>query len=242
MSRCQKTVNRISLRWLVVLLLFAPALDAEDRYSHRPDDRAKREPVYAVDNSAFPPPSPILTPIPGNWGRLIRKPDRIIVRAKLTDLNPRWVYNLHIFVFNNPEACSVTPPFDSLGSRCTPLVDQGPVTESSVISFGGFIPDRAGRLDLEVGLKISEGLPEVGFFATNGSFTNVVNGPGLTDPMGAEVQFDLARKGPIQKDMTAEQFQTMFGACGPDFTLPPLDPSQLCEVVRECRVGGTLER
>jgi hypothetical protein len=94
-------------------------------------------------------------------------------------------------------------------------------------------------LHLKLTLKISEGLPPVGFFGTNGSFTNVVNGPGLTNPMGAEIQLDLARKGPIQPNMTVEQFQAIFGACDP-FSLPPLDPNQLCEVIRESRVGGTL--
>jgi hypothetical protein len=199
------------------------------------------KPVYEVDNSLYPPPNPILTPVQGSWGRLFRLPDRVIVHARLTDLNPNWVYNFHVWFFNNPGACRVTPPFDALGSRCTPLVDQGPVTESSLVSLGGFIPDRLGVLNLMVSVRIGEGLPAVGFFGTNGSFTNVVNGPGLTNPAGAEIQFDLVRKGPVQKDMTAEQFQTMLGACGADFTLPPLNPSQLCEIVRESRVGGVLE-
>jgi hypothetical protein len=225
---------KISL--LVIALLAAAPLAAEHQA------KEQKETVFIVDNSGFPPPSPMLIPAPGDWGRLIRQADRIEVQARLSGLNPELVYNFHIFVFNNPDACSVTPPFDALGSRCTPLVDQGPMTESSVISFGGYVPDSTGVLEISVTLKVSEGLPVVGFFGTNGSFVNVVNGPGLTNPMGAELQFDLARKGPIQKDMTAEQFQTMFGACGPTFTLPPLDPNQLCEVVRECRVGGTLSR
>lgn len=229
------------MEWTIVvacLACLAVAVPARCRDNNRKDGK---EPVYLVDNSGFPPPSPMLVPIPGDSGRLIRRPDSIIVQARLTGLNPDWVYNFHIFAFNNPENCAVTAPFDALGSRCTPLVDQGSATASSQISFGGFIPDSTGKLDLEVSLKVSEGLPPVGFFGTNGSFTNVVNGPGLTNPMGAEIQFDLVRKGPIQPAMTQDQFQTMFGACGPGFTLPPLDPSQLCEVVRECRVGGTLE-
>lgn len=176
---------------------------------HRPSFAVK--PVYEVDNSSYPPPNPILTPVEGSWGRLFRQPDRVVVQARLTGLNPDWVYNLHLWMFNNPAACRVTPPFDALGSRCTPLVDQGPITESSLVSLGGFIPDRFGILNLWVSVRIGEGLPAVGFFGTNGSFTNVVNGPGLTNPMGAEIQFDLARKGPVQKDMTAEQFQTMLG-------------------------------
>ena len=221
----------------VCIGLFAAAGPAVG--DHRQDFDVK--PVYEVDNSLFPPPSPILTPVQGSWGRLFRLPDRVVVQARLTDLNPDWVYNFHMWFFNNPAACRVTPPFDALGSRCTPLVDQGPVTESSLVSFGGFIPDRSGTLNLWLSVRIGEGLPAVGFFGTNGSFTNVVNGPGLTNPMGAEIQFDLARKGPVQKDMTAEQFQTMLGACGADFTLPPLNPSQLCEIVRESRVGGVLE-
>ena len=227
--------TRFAVAGVAMLMLAASAAGQ----SHKRDGR---EPVYAVDNSAFPPPAPMLVPLPGNWGRLIRWPDRVIVQARLTNLNPEWVYNLHIFVFNNPEACSVTPPFDALGSRCTPLADQGPATESSLVSFGGFVPNRSGALNLDLTLRISEGLPAVGFFGTNGSFINVVNGPGLTNPLGAEIQFDVARKGPIQRENTAEQFQTMFGACGDDFTMPPLDPSQLCEVIRESRVGGTLER
>jgi hypothetical protein len=225
-----KPIAIVSIVWC---LLAVPAV-SEDQV------KQQKQPVFLVDNSGFPPPSPVLVPIPGDWGRLIRKPDRVIVQARLTNLNPEWVYNFHIFVFNNPAACLVTPPFDAFGSRCTPLIDQGPATQSSIISFGGFIPDSSGSTDLEYEVKISEGLPPVGFFGTNGSFTNVVNGPGLTNPMGAEIQFDVARKGPLQQDMTMEQFQTMFGACGADFTQPPLDPNQLCEIVRESRVGGTL--
>jgi hypothetical protein len=148
------------------------------------------------------------------------------------------VYNAHVWIFNNPDSCIGTPAMEALGLRCAALVDQfEPGTLSSLVSFGGFVPSSSGRMDLLVNLRIGEGLPLTGFFASNGSFTNVVNGPGLTDPVGAEIQLYLARKGPVQEFATLEQFHTMFGACGPDFTLPPLRPDQLREIVRMSPVG-----
>jgi hypothetical protein len=126
------------------------------------------------------------------------------------------------------------------------LVDQyDPDTGPSEISFGGFIPDSSGNLQLDLELRISEGFPVVSLFETNGSFTSVVIARGLvsvsfTDPMNADIGLKLARKGPVQHDNTQLQFKSIFGACGPDFTLPPLDPAQLCETVRQSPVGGTL--
>ena len=168
------------------------------------------------------------------------------IETSLSDLDPNSVYNAHIWIFNNPAACQGDPTFINLGGRCYAFPDQFSLeTRPSVVSFGGFIPDRSGNLRLELDLKISEGLPAVSLFETNRSFTSVVFpsggiSVGLIDPMGAEIQFVLVRKGPIQPDMTLEQFQTVFGACGPGFTLPPLDPNQACVNVRFSMVGGTL--
>lgn len=218
---------------ILLLVVTVQALIAED------GGKDQKRPVYALDNSGWPTTPPEFLPALGDWARITRLSDSVKIEARVSGLDPQTVYNVHTWVFNNPEACAAAPPAVALESLCAPLIDQwNPETESSLISYGGFIPDSSGNLHLELDLRISEGLPPVGFFGTNGSFTNVVLGPGLTSPMGAEVQLDLARKGPVQPDNTQEQFQTMFGACGPDFALPPLDPSQLCELVRESRVGG----
>jgi hypothetical protein len=173
-------------------------------------------------------------------------PDRIRIEVRLSDLDPDQVYNTHAWIFNNPAACAGSPGSNALGTACDPLVDQYfPETLPSVVSFGGFIPDGSGNLHLELELRISEGFPAVTLFETNGSFVSVVEprggfAVGLTDPMYAEVRVLLARKGPVQPDNTQVQFKTVFGACGPDFRMPPLDPAQLCEVVRMSPIGGML--
>lgn len=109
----------------------------------------------------------------------------------------------------------------------------------------GFIPERSGNLQLDLGLRISEGFPGVSLFETNGSFVSVVQarGPsrsGLTDPMNAYIGLNLARKGPVQPDNAHLQFKSIFGASRFGFTLPPLEPAQLYETVRNPHVGGTL--
>jgi hypothetical protein len=218
----------------VSFILAVPAMSEDHREDYR---KVKKAAVYALDNSGWPGTPPVFIPLPGEWASLNRNSDHVTVEFRLRNLNPAWVYNAHIWIFNNPGACIASP---GRGARCAPLVDQFILeTEASLVSFGGFIPERSGDLHVEVALKVSEGMPAAGFFGTNGTFTNVVNGPGLTNPKGAEIQFDLALKGAVQKDMTVEQFQMMFGACGPGFTLPPLNPNQLCEVIRESAVGGT---
>jgi hypothetical protein len=145
-------------------------------------------------------------------------------------------------------ACLGSPSANARGSLCAALVDQFvPETQPSLVSFGGFIPDATGNLHLNLELRISEGFPAAAnFFTTNDSFISVVIprggvSLGLIDPINSEVALDLARKGPVQPYNTHLQFKTMFGACGPGFMLPPLDPNQLCEVVRESPVGGLLE-
>ena len=224
---------------LVSVLVVSPNLFGKDG-----DAKEQKRAVYLVDNSNFPPSAFI--PISGDWGRLIRLPDRIKIEARLSGLDPDQVYNTHSWIFNNPDACLGSPGANSLGSACDPLVDQYiPETLPSVVSFGGFIPDSSGNMHLKLELRISEGFPVVSLFATNGFFTSVVAprggiAVGLTDPIYAEVRIVLARKGPVQPDNTQTQFKTVFGACGDDFTLPPLDPAQLCEVVRMSPVGGTL--
>lgn len=196
---------------MLLLLVTSAALGGEEGEGKEP-----KQPVFIVDNSNFPPSESIL--IEGDWTRLTRLSDRVKIETALSDLNPYWVYNAHIWIFNNPAECLGSPAATVLGGACSVIPDQFWVaTEPSVVSFGGFIPDSSGNLDLELDLKISEGLPAVSLFETNGSFTNVVIpaggvSVGLIDPMDAEIQFILARKGLIQRDMTLEQFQTVFGS------------------------------
>lgn len=226
---------------LVSTLVMLPNLLGDDG-----DAKEQKRAVYALDNSDWPAKPSVYTPIPGDWGRITRLPDRIKIEVSLSDLDPDQVYNAHAWIFNNPAACDGSSGSRARGAACSPLVDQfNTDTAPSEISFGGFIPDYSGNLHLQLELRISEGFPVVNLFETNGSFTSVViaRGPvsvGLTDPVNAEVILNLARKGPVQPDNTQLQFKSVFGACGLDFTLPPLDPDQLCEVVRHTPVGGTL--
>jgi hypothetical protein len=231
--------NNLTVIALVSILVMLPNLFGEDG-----DAKEQKRTVYALDNSSSGPSAYI--PIPGDWGRITRLPDRIRIEVRLSGLDPEQVYNAHAWIFNNPAACMGSPGAHARGSACSALVDQHiPETLPSAVSFGGFIPDRSGNLHMELELRIGEGFPVVSLFETNGSFISIVQarGPlaiGLTDPMNADIGLNLARKGPVQPDNTELQFKTVFGACGDDFTLPPLDPDQLCEVVRNSPVGGTL--
>jgi hypothetical protein len=226
---------------IVLLMVSSPVLGGD-----KGTGKEQKRPVFAQDFSALPDGPITFGVIHGDWTRLTRFSDRVRIETALSDLNPNWVYNVHIWIFNNPAACQGNPTFINFGGRCYAFPDQfSPAAGPSVVSFGGFIPDSSGRLDLELDLKISEGLPAVSLFETGDSFTSAVLpsggiSVGLIDPMHAEIQFVLVRKGPIQPDATVEQFQTVFGACGPDFTLPPFDPNQICVNVRFSMVGGTL--
>ena len=225
---------------LVSVLVVSPSLFGKDG-----DAKERKRGVYALDNSSFPPS--VYIPIPGDWGRITRLPDRIKIEARLSELDPEQVYNAHAWIFNNPAACTGSPSANARGNACSPLVDQFiDETEPALVSFGGFIPDSSGRLYLELELRISEGFPVVpSLFETNGSFTAIVLARGnisvgLTDPMNADVGLNLARKGPVQPFNTQLQFKSVFGACGDGFMMPPLFPHQLCETIRQSPVGGTL--
>ncbi len=129
---------------------------------------------------------------------LVRDAEGISMSFDTADL-PVGAFTVWWVIFNNPTACSN----DDCGSSDTRL--GGPAEASILWATGGIVgPDRIGHASahLKVGLENAPGY--------------VHRGPGLTNPMGAEVHIVIKYHGPPQYDdpeILARQLTTFVGDC-----------------------------
>jgi len=138
---------------------------------------------------------PDLTPVDGASGKLMRFDDRIELTLETTQLTPGHAYTIWIFVFNDPSQCAMSPcagdDFENEDVGVSLLPPLGAIADDTgTATFSGTL--RAGD---------SEGV----FF-----------GPGLVDPINAEVSLTVRTHGPQVPDQLEVQLTTLDGGCPPN--------------------------
>ncbi len=104
-------------------------------------------------------------------------------------------------IFNNPEAC---------GDVCNGMDFPNPDVQASVLNATGTIVPAHGRAVFVSSLYRSTDLD-----------TSMLFGPGLLDPMGAEIHAVVRWHGPVIPSLVDEQISTPSAGC-PENGLPPM--------------------
>ena len=178
--------------------------------------------VYSVTPTWPAPGSTLTGTIPRSSSLMVRGDDRIISRLRIAGLTPGHVYNVHFVYFNHPEHCTNGGPRYSPPARCDAFgpTDMGdgaiPETEFSVVNYPGILAGPSGMAVFTH--RLGEDPP-----------SEVVTGPGLTNPLEAQVFANIEDKGPELpagpgRDL---QYNTLRGGC----TGPPFFGSYACVIV-----------
>ena len=154
------------------------------------------------------------TPIEGTEATLTRMPHGVAATFKTVGLTPGEAMTLWWVIFNHPEkctddACSFDDPFQ--------------VDESGQVLFdeaGIALVNQAGREVIGFSLlradgKVVEtdGSAEFRGHLAVGDTTEAAVGPGLLDPMKAEIHLVVKSHGPAIPGSTHEQLNTFWGGC-----------------------------
>ncbi len=144
---------------------------------------------------------------------LMRYDDAVDMTISTTGLEPGHAYSVWWVIFNNPDACSDECDGDDFpegmpGAK-TGLEPPDPAVEASVLWATGLIVSSEGAADFRARLEIGNPPGAVDF------------GPGLVDPMNAEIHLPIRSHGRALMGQVAEQIGTKNGLC--EVTKP--DPS-----------------
>ena len=136
--------------------------------------------------------------VPTAGSMLTRKSDGIFMTINTAELVPGTAVTAWFGVFNRPEFCATTP--------CTPEDFANPLVQASVINGGGKI----------IG---ADGVANFGGFRAVGDLTGVNFGPGLLNPLTAQVDIVTRSHGPailFHPDLLAQQLSMFNGGCPPN--------------------------
>jgi hypothetical protein len=139
--------------------------------------------------------------VEGAYSRLVRLASGVSITLHTSDLDVESAYSLWVVIFNNPAGCSEPCGNDDLtNAAAEPSARFGVghlIGQSGKGSFGAHIP--AGNT--------GEGLPA----APPPPF-----GPGLLNPLGAEIHLVLRTHGPAAPASLPEQIASFNGGCPPN--------------------------
>ncbi len=160
--------------------------------------------------------------VDGSFARLNRYENGLTAAISTDDLVEGEVYTLWWVAFNNPENCS-----------------DGVCNEDDifVIQDGALVKAEDGNFELNleqietVGVSIQHA---AGGYAVDDSFNTsaslgigdvpgIVVGPGLLDPMGAEIHLVVRTHGEMVEEAFADQISTFGGGCDPIMAPPCVD-------------------
>lgn len=133
----------------------------------------------------------------------MRTRDGVSMNIDTTDL-PVGAYTIWFVIFNDPSQCT---DGECGENDVLPVPGNTAAGVSPVWATGGIVgPDRMGHFSANLGLG-EEGAPG-----------DILWGPGLTDPMGAEIHLIVRYHGPTywaDPLMMAQQIMTVGGRCTP---------------------------
>jgi hypothetical protein len=160
--------------------------------------------------------------IDDTWSTLNRYENGIMATLHTTDLAPNDVVTMWWVIFNEPTNCT-----DACGDDDIFVVD----ADGALV-----IGDNGPELNLEqieaaqiavlgaTGNVISDnGEGHFSAVLTTGDTPNVVFGPGLLNPLTAEIHLVLRTHGPVNPDALDEQIITINGGCAAEW---PNEPCQ----------------
>ena len=155
------------------------------------------QPVVTVAEMRAHPADP-REPGPDDFSVLIRNADGVAMHLETSNLDVA-AYTAWWVIFNFPEFCQTTP--------CTPAdaPDMGgdPAVQFSEALADGLIVRADGRARSDSGLAVGE-------------LKDVIEGPGLLDPFGAEIFLAIRTHGPLLLDQAHLQLSTLSGGCPPN--------------------------
>lgn len=139
-------------------------------------------------------------PVPTSGTILARKSDGISMTLNTAGLVPGTAVTAWFGIFNNPQFCATTP--------CTPADEANPMVQASVINAGGRI----------IG---ADGAATFGGYRAVGDTTGTFSGPGLLNPMTAQIDLVVRSHGPalssiFHPGLLAKQLSTYNGGCPPN--------------------------
>ncbi len=138
------------------------------------------------------------TPVPTTGTMLARKSNAVSMAINSSGLVPGTVVTAWFGIFNNPQFCATTP--------CTPADEANPLVQASVINAGGKI----------IG---ADGVADFGGYRAVGDTIGVFSGPGLLNPMTAQIDLVVRSHGPaliFHPDLLAQQLSIYNGGCPPN--------------------------
>ena len=140
------------------------------------------------------------SPVPAAGTMLARKSDGVFMTANTAGLVPGTAVTAWFGVFNNPQFCATTP--------CTPADEANPLVQASVINAGGRI----------IG---ADGTASFGGFRAVGDTTGTFSGPGLLNPLTAQIDVAIRSHGPafslqFHPNLLTQQLSMFNGGCPPN--------------------------
>ena len=147
----------------------------------------------------------VFIPIPQSTSTLTRTMNGVVATLSTSGLEPDEVHTMWWVVFNNPEACTGGTPDSEL--ECLPPGDVGNAdVNASVFGGSGQVSDLYGRVTFNAHAFVGE---------DNGLTLNT--GPGIVDPMNAEIHLIVENHGPAESLQNAglleEAMQYQFVGC-----------------------------
>jgi len=129
---------------------------------------------------------------------LARNRDSVFATAHTSGLTPGEAVTSWFGIFNNPRHCATRP--------CTAADFSNPAVEGSIVNFGGQI----------IGL---DGSATYGAFLKVGDTSTTFSGPGLLNPMKAEILIVMRSHGPAilnNPELLKQQLSMFMGGCPPN--------------------------
>jgi hypothetical protein len=193
-ERAMKRTSIAIVTMLAVLLIGAVPVAAQDA-----EEPATRMSVTGA--FAFPTTTWGGQPIAGSSSSYIGYEEGVSATFATTGLEPGHVVTMWWVVFNNPELCT-----HSLGGlRCS---------EDDLIIFGGDEAIEGTVLTAGAHIVGPDGSGHFGSYLATGDTSRVLlAGPGLTNPLGADVHLVLRDHGPVQDGLFGAALGTYGGGC-----------------------------
>lgn len=151
--------------------------------------------------------------VPGSVSSLVAFEEGVSLSLTTNGLEPGHAVTVWWVVFNNPEHCMNGEAPMLCGEGDLLIAGGDEAVEGTVLAATGHIigPDGAGHFDA--------------YLATGDTTAVMGDGPGLTNPLGAEIHLVIRTHGPPQSGLVGDQVQTFGGGCNnaPEGTGEPGD-------------------